>query len=109
MVIRVDPENNETRALFDIANFSGQQVLEIGEEDVLLAVQPKEGAHIDPRELLNWCAERLASHLVPRYVRVMRLPVTPSERVEKQTLREQGIAPGTYDAENDVDRRPIKT
>jgi 2-polyprenyl-3-methyl-5-hydroxy-6-metoxy-1,4-benzoquinol methylase len=33
MVMRVDPENNETRALFDIANFSGQQVLEIGSGD----------------------------------------------------------------------------
>jgi ubiquinone/menaquinone biosynthesis C-methylase UbiE len=30
MVIRVDPENNETRALFDMADFSGQHVLEIG-------------------------------------------------------------------------------
>ena len=30
MAIRVDPENNETRALFDMANFDGQHVLEIG-------------------------------------------------------------------------------
>lgn len=30
MTIRVDPENNETRALFDRANLSGQHVLEIG-------------------------------------------------------------------------------
>jgi 2-polyprenyl-3-methyl-5-hydroxy-6-metoxy-1,4-benzoquinol methylase len=30
MAIQVDPENNETRALFDMANFSGQHVLEIG-------------------------------------------------------------------------------
>ena len=30
MAIRIDPENNETRALFDIANFGGQHVLEIG-------------------------------------------------------------------------------
>ena len=30
MVIRIDPENNETRALFDMTNFSGQHVLEIG-------------------------------------------------------------------------------
>jgi 2-polyprenyl-3-methyl-5-hydroxy-6-metoxy-1,4-benzoquinol methylase len=30
MVIRVDPENNETRAIFDITNFGGQHVLEIG-------------------------------------------------------------------------------
>jgi 2-polyprenyl-3-methyl-5-hydroxy-6-metoxy-1,4-benzoquinol methylase len=30
MAIRVDPENSETRALFDMANLSGQHVLEIG-------------------------------------------------------------------------------
>ncbi len=30
MAVRVDPENNETRALFDMANFGGQRVLEIG-------------------------------------------------------------------------------
>ncbi len=30
MAISVDPENNETRALFDLADFRGQHVLEIG-------------------------------------------------------------------------------
>ena len=30
MTIRIDPENNETRALFDLVNFSRQHVLEIG-------------------------------------------------------------------------------
>jgi 2-polyprenyl-3-methyl-5-hydroxy-6-metoxy-1,4-benzoquinol methylase len=30
MAIIIDPENNETRALFELANFSGQHVLEIG-------------------------------------------------------------------------------
>ncbi len=30
MAIREDPENNETRALFDLADFSGKDVLEIG-------------------------------------------------------------------------------
>ena len=30
MTIRNDPENNETHALFEMANFSGQHVLEIG-------------------------------------------------------------------------------
>ena len=30
MAITVDPEENETRALLDMANFSGQHVLEIG-------------------------------------------------------------------------------
>jgi len=30
MTVRVDPENNEPRALFDLADFNGQRVLEIG-------------------------------------------------------------------------------
>lgn len=30
MTIRVDAENNEPRALFDLADFGGQRVLEIG-------------------------------------------------------------------------------
>lgn len=30
MTIRIDPENNETRALFDLTDFSGQHVLEVG-------------------------------------------------------------------------------
>lgn len=33
MAIRVDPEENETRALFDLVDFSGQHVLEIGSGD----------------------------------------------------------------------------
>jgi 2-polyprenyl-3-methyl-5-hydroxy-6-metoxy-1,4-benzoquinol methylase len=30
MTVRVDPEKNETRALLDLADLSGQRVLEIG-------------------------------------------------------------------------------
>lgn len=30
MTIRVDPENNETRALFDLADLDGRLVLEVG-------------------------------------------------------------------------------
>ena len=30
MTVRVDPENNETHALLDLANFTGKRVLEVG-------------------------------------------------------------------------------
>jgi 2-polyprenyl-3-methyl-5-hydroxy-6-metoxy-1,4-benzoquinol methylase len=33
MAIRSDPENNEIRALFDLADFTGKHVLEIGSGD----------------------------------------------------------------------------
>jgi 2-polyprenyl-3-methyl-5-hydroxy-6-metoxy-1,4-benzoquinol methylase len=49
---RVDPENNETRALFDMVNFSGQYVLEVGCGDGrvtwLYADKPARVTAIDP-------------------------------------------------------------
>lgn len=33
MAIRIDPENNETRALFGLEDFAGKRVLEIGSGD----------------------------------------------------------------------------
>lgn len=30
MTVRVDPENNETRALLDLVDFTGKRVLEVG-------------------------------------------------------------------------------
>ncbi len=30
MAVRLDPENNESRTLFELADFAGKQVLEIG-------------------------------------------------------------------------------
>ncbi len=33
MTVRLDPENNETSALFDLADFEGKNVLEIGSGD----------------------------------------------------------------------------
>jgi crotonobetaine/carnitine-CoA ligase len=72
---------------------------DLGEEDVLLAVQPKEDESIDPHALWRWCRERMASYMTPRYIRVMRLPLTPSERVEKHKLREDGVQPDVFDAQ----------
>ncbi len=47
MNIRIDPENNETRALFDLADFRGQRVLEIGCGDGRLAGHLRYLAHVD--------------------------------------------------------------
>jgi tRNA G46 methylase TrmB len=38
MTVRVDPENNETRALLDLVNFTNKRVLEIGCGDGRLTV-----------------------------------------------------------------------
>jgi crotonobetaine/carnitine-CoA ligase len=73
----------------------------LGEEDVLLAVELHDGQVVEPRELLTWAEDRVASFMVPRYVRYMTLPMTASERVEKHKLRAAGITTDTFDREGE--------
>lgn len=68
MVIRTDPENNETRALLDMANFSGQHVLEIGCGDGRVTwLYADKAAHVTAIEpsakLIALASQELPSHL----------------------------------------------
>lgn len=71
MAIRIDPENNETRALFDIASFGRQHVLEIGCGDGRLTWRyADKAAHvtaIDPSaKLIALARENLPGQLQDR-------------------------------------------
>ncbi len=67
-------------------------------EDEILVVCVAEGPAPDPVELTHWLAERMPYFMVPRYIRVVdALPKTPTERVRKVTLREEGITADTFD------------
>jgi len=71
---------------------------ELTEEDVLAVVVCKPERSLDATTLLDHCQERLPGFAVPRYVRfVDELPKTPSQRVEKYRLREQGITSDAWD------------
>jgi crotonobetaine/carnitine-CoA ligase len=73
---------------------------ELSEEDVLVVVAPVEGRHIDPVALLEFLRVRMAHFMVPRYVRILpELPKTPSSKVMKHELRQQGVTPDTWDRE----------
>lgn len=73
---------------------------EVGEDEVMIAVAPVAGEAIDERQLMEFLGERMAYFMVPRYVRVMdELPKTPSAKVMKHVLREQGVTPDTWDRE----------
>ena len=62
----------------------------LGEEDVALAVVPRDGHALDEAELIRYCAENMAYFMVPRYVRrVEDLPRTLSHKVQKFRLREE--------------------
>ncbi|MCL5734990.1 MAG: AMP-binding protein [Actinobacteria bacterium] len=72
---------------------------ELGEEEVMICVVLKDGAVLEPLELVQWCEGRVAYFMVPRYVQYRdELPKTPTERVEKYKLKEGGTA-GAWDRE----------
>lgn len=69
-------------------------------EDEIMIVCIPEGQAPDPVEYTHWMAERMPYFMVPRYIRfVDELPKTPTERVQKVKLREQGITQDTFDRE----------
>ena len=82
---------------------------ELGEDDVLACVVVRDGAELDPRELIRFCEPRLPYFAIPRYVDVVpELPQTASGKVEKYRLRERGVSASAWDRERAgyVLRRP---
>jgi carnitine-CoA ligase len=73
---------------------------ELGEDEVMACVVLREGATVQPGELVAFCDERLAAFAVPRYVELVEaLPLTPSGKVEKYKLRQRGVTAATWDRE----------
>jgi len=55
----------------------------------MASIQCREGHDLDFVDMVEFCAERMAYFMVPRFVEVLdALPVTPTEKVEKYKLRE---------------------
>lgn len=73
---------------------------ELSEDDVMVAVVVRPGEVLAPGDLVAFCAERMARHMLPRYVDlVARLPRTPTEKVEKAVLRSRGVTASAWDGE----------
>jgi crotonobetaine/carnitine-CoA ligase len=64
---------------------------ELEDEDVKLAVVLRPGRSLAPEELVEFCLDRLPKFMVPRYIEFLdALPRTPTDKVAKYKLREQG-------------------
>ena len=73
---------------------------EYTEDEVLVVVSPVAGHSLDPAEIVAFMRERVAAHMVPRFVRILgELPRTPTEKIQKHVLRVQGVTPDTWDRE----------
>lgn len=71
---------------------------EVTEDDVMVAVVADPDAEFNIEELIAYCEQHLAHFAVPRYIRMCdALPKTPSQRVQKFVLREQGVTADTFD------------
>ncbi|MES2258024.1 MAG: AMP-binding protein [Pseudomonadota bacterium] len=73
---------------------------DVGEDEVMVCVVLKPDQPLSALDLVRHCAELMPYFSVPRYVDFRsELPKTPTHRVEKYRLREQGVTPTTWDRE----------
>lgn len=71
---------------------------ELAEDEVMVCLSLKPGSSLTAEQLLDYCQDKMAYFMAPRYVRFMEaLPKTPTMKVQKNTLRQHGITPDTWD------------
>jgi carnitine-CoA ligase len=73
---------------------------DMGEDEVMIVITLKQGRTLKPEDLMAHCEEGMAYFMIPRYVRFMdEMPKTPTQRVQKNMLRDEGVTPDTWDRE----------
>ncbi len=73
---------------------------EMTEEEVMVCAVTRDRKPMSPQELVDFCAQHMAKFMVPRFVRfAASLPKTPTDKVEKFRLKQEGVSPDTWDRE----------
>ncbi len=73
---------------------------EYGEDEVMVAVMLKPGERLAPEELLDFCRDKMADFMIPRFIDfVEKLPKSEVHRIMKRFLKDQGVTETTYDRE----------
>ncbi len=74
---------------------------EFSEDEVMIVVSPVSGKSVDPEELFRFLETRMAHFMLPSYIRVMTdLPKTPTQKILKTVLREDGVTADTWNRED---------
>jgi crotonobetaine/carnitine-CoA ligase len=75
-------------------------VSDLAEDDIWILIRLREGHRVTYEELLELCARTMPYFMIPRYFEIVDdFPRTPTAKVEKYKLREQGPGPATWDRE----------
>jgi carnitine-CoA ligase len=84
--------------VLEVAVIAVPAPIEAGEDEVMACIVVRRD--IDPGAIWEFCASRVPAFARPRFLRAMAaLPKTPSEKVQKAELRNQGVTSDTYDRE----------
>jgi crotonobetaine/carnitine-CoA ligase len=76
---------------------------ELGEDEVMIWVKPKESFQLEVKELIRFCAQHMASFMVPRYVDVVdEIPRTSTLRITKGDMKKRGVTDRTWDREKEM-------
>ncbi|WGS55269.1 AMP-binding protein (plasmid) [Paraburkholderia sp. D15] len=71
---------------------------EVGEDDVLVVLEVANAGGFDFNNLFRHCVEALPRFMVPRYYRLIEtLPRTPTGKIQKAVLRQEGLTVDTWD------------
>ena len=66
----------------------------------MVLVSAVDGQLIDPINLFRFLEPRMAHFMLPRYIRIVpELPKTPTSKVMKHLLKEEGVTANTWDRE----------
>ena len=82
---------------------------ELGEDEVMIAIQLKPGRIIDPKALIHHCADNMAYFMVPRFIDIVdEIPRTETLRIIKTALKQKGVTPTTWDREKEMPDLKLK-
>lgn len=72
----------------------------IGEEEVMAVVVLRDPAAHDPAAMIEFLVKRVPHFMVPRYIRTVDgMPLTPTQKIQKNVLRDAGLTEDTWDRE----------
>ncbi len=86
-------------AVADVAAFGVTSDELESEHEIMLAVVAKPGETLEPEALARFINQNAPYFFVPRYIEcVDELPLTPTQKVRKNVLRDRGVTAATWDA-----------
>ena len=74
---------------------------DVGEDEVMIVITVANGRAFEPEALFRFLESRMAHFMLPRYIRVVEeLPKTPTQKVQKNLLKQEGVTKDTWDRES---------